>query len=327
MSATEPTFSELEGRVLTLFGEGDLDGALEVTRDASLLFPDRLSFTAFWTACIRGVAGDSEGALDALRDALDQSDVWWGRELLEEDPDLQGLPSVAGFADLVDECERRGRTARKRARVEWVAIEPAESSVPRVVLVALHGRTGNLADLGERWRVGADAGATVVIVQSSQMMADGMHCWDDLEVAERDVAEALHATVGSEAAVVLGGFSQGGGVAARIALLRDPVPAAGFVSIAPSFHRPGVRLGDLADSFTRAANEGVRGWLAIGERDQRYRAPAEEVELALRDAGIPTRCLLMSRRGHEYPEPFPQVLAGALSFVLNWSSTESSITS
>lgn len=316
MTGAGESFGELEGRVLTLFGAGDLDAALETSERTAELFPDRLAYTAFWSACIEGVRGEPQRALRALEEAVERSDVWWGREMLEDDPDLVALREIPSFDDLVSECERRGRDARAAATVEWATVDPQAPAARPATLVVLHGRTGNVRDLVDRWSSAADEGVTVIAVQSSQMIARGMCCWDDLDAAESEVTQVLEATAGSGDDVVLAGFSQGAGIAARMALSRSTPQVRGFVSIAPSFFRRGLTPGDLAPLLPDAARVGVRGWMAIGERDERYRPGAEVVAGALDRAGVPTRWAVVQGRGHEYPEPFSEALAGALAYVL-----------
>ena len=77
---TEPSFGALEGQVLTLFGRGDLDAALEAARAAAARYPDRTGYTAFWEACIHGARGEPKRALASLTDAVERTDVWWGAE-------------------------------------------------------------------------------------------------------------------------------------------------------------------------------------------------------------------------------------------------------
>jgi pimeloyl-ACP methyl ester carboxylesterase len=318
----DPTFGQLEGLVLTMLGAGDADAALEAASHAASRFPDRIAYTAFWTACIHGATLQPERALRALVDAVDATAVWWGGELLLEDPDLESVRPLPGFADLVAECERRGAEALRGARVEWDVV--AEGGRDSAVLVVLHGRTGNLADLSERWGRDAPRGVTTVVVQSSQMLADGMHCWDDLDVAAADIETVALAVASPQRPVVLAGFSQGGGIAARLALAREPVAARGFVSIAPSFFRERLTPDDVARLMPGAARDGVRAWLGIGEEDERYRPPAEQVGRLLDAAGVPARWSVFTGVGHDYPEPFETHLAEAVGFVLDAPSSISS---
>jgi alpha-beta hydrolase superfamily lysophospholipase len=194
--------------------------------------------------------------------------------------------------------------------------EPPRASDERPVVVALHGRTGNLTDLRDRWAAAAARGFRTVIVQSSPMRAQDMHCWDDGATATRDVVDAVQATAGSGDDVVLCGFSQGGATAARVALTGDLPHARGFVAVAPGFLRGGLTAEDLAPLVPAASARGVRGWIAVGELDERYGPPAEEVAEALAGAGLRLDVLTVIGRGHEYPEPFAEVLDEAVMSVV-----------
>jgi pimeloyl-ACP methyl ester carboxylesterase len=314
---TDPaaTFGELEGRVLTLFGAGDLDGARAAVRLTAERFPDRLGYTAYWRACVESVAGDEDAALEALTSAVERdSEMWWGRELLDEDPDLEPVRSRPGFTELVAECDERRRSEQAVARVEWEIVRPNAQPPASMTLVVLHGRTGNLRDLRDRWG-GLAQNVDVVLVQSSQVVAHGMHCWDDLPTAERDVAIVVDAVAGDGGAVVLGGFSQGAGLATRLALKGDPVRARGFLAVAPSFFRAGLTPDDMVALAPEALRAGARGVIFAGAEDDRYRGPAEEVARRLTDAGVPIVSSVVPGMGHDYPRPFVRAVEDALTFV------------
>lgn len=300
MSAPPP-FAEVESRVLTLFGRGELDAALGVAEDAARRWPDRTGYTAYWAACIRCALGDAPGALRTLSDALDTTPVWWSRSTLEDDVDLGPIRALPGFAGVVAECERRGDRARATASVAARVLRPAADRFRGAAVVALHGRTGNLDDSAEAWQAAADAGITTVVLQSSQMVGAGMHCWDDLAIAERDVRAGIASALGdANDGVVVAGFSQGGGVATRLALARTP-PCRAVVAIAPSFMRAGLTPEELRPLLGGAARAGVRGWLAIGGDDARYRPGAEAVAALLSAAGVPIAASIVDGIGHAFP--------------------------
>jgi dienelactone hydrolase len=319
VTSTEPAFPELESRVLTLFGAGDFDAALEATRSAARRFPDRLAYTAFWAASIYGAKGEPAKALHALTDAVGRSEVWWDGVMLKEDTDLQVLRAVSGFEDLVAECDRRGARAKAEAQVEAIVLEPVAARFESAVLVALHGRTGNLTDSAEAWRAAQDEGITTIVLQSGQMIAHEMYCWDDLAIATDDVRSGVRRVLGDEPThvdVVLAGFSQGGGVAARLALGGDALAASGFVAVAPSFHRAGVSPEDIVPLLQGALAARVAGWLVVGGDDERYRPRAELVAQEMDKAGVPYSLTVNEGVGHEFPPSFDRSLAWMLPMLL-----------
>jgi dienelactone hydrolase len=314
---TAGTFAEAEGRVLTLHGAGDYEGAIEMARAVAVEWPDRVAYTAFWIACFLALQGDADGAAAALENALRTSAVWWSPELLANDEDLSDLQHRADFAAVLEESARRADAARVNARVEWEVIEPVPSEHD-ALLVALHGRTGNLADSGEHWRVAAEAGVRTVVVQSSQMVGAGMHCWDDLSVAVRDVDEAIREATAGETprdGIVLAGFSQGGGVATRMAVAQEPVAAAGVIGVCPSFGRAGVTPQDLAPFLPGAAREEISAWIVVGENDTNYRAAAEQVANQMAEAGIVVSLTVNAGLGHEFAPDFGASLTDMLAQV------------
>jgi pimeloyl-ACP methyl ester carboxylesterase len=305
MTESRATFAETEARVLTLYGAGKFDEALEVARRAATEFPDRVAFTSYWAACLEGAKGKPDAAARSLEEALDDGATWWGPELLLSEDDLAALRGRPDFEEIVGECERRAAAARAGAHVQGEIFEPAASERDGL-LVALHGRTGNLADSAPHWRGAAAAGITTIVLQSSQMVGSGMHCWDDLGTAMNDVAVALRSAFSERPrdGVVLGGFSQGGGVAARIAIGGELLSYDGFISVCPSFTRDGLTPDDLRPLMPGAARARVSGWMVLGEDDERFKAAAHRVLDDMEQAGVSFSMSENVGVGHEFPPRF-----------------------
>jgi len=104
-------------------------------------------------------------------------------------------------------------------------------------LVVLHG-AGSRPELEtEHWRAATETGWTIVAPQSTQRLsAAGRYGWHDLERAKTDVMTQLEeAGHLSEGDLVIGGFSQGAGLAAHLACGAG-VPSAGLILVGPTFH-------------------------------------------------------------------------------------------
>jgi len=222
--------------------------------------------------------------------------------MLREDPDLEVVRGVPGFADVVAVSERRMAEARED-------VEPTlltEGAGDRVLL-ALHGRMGVVGEALEGWLPAVAWGFRVAALGSSQLLSPGVAGWDDLVVARRELdwAEEQLGTAPS----VLGGFSQGG-ILAIAEAVRGRTD--GFVALAPSVGRVGMpTLEELRPNLGRP---GLRGAIVIGADDLRVDA-ARELAAAADEAGTPLLLDIVDGLDHAYPSDLGERLPRLLEFV------------
>lgn len=111
--------------------------------------------------------------------------------------------------------------------------------------------------------------------------------------------------------IVLGGFSQGAGVALTLAVDGTSFPVHGFVAVAPAFSSARHPQTDASE----AARRGVRGVLIVGEHDP-YRPDGEDVHRALAASGVACDLVVEPRIGHVIPPGFESRLEAALDVIL-----------
>lgn len=270
-----PDLDKVRAEVFSLYHQQRYDAVLVVAHKVADEFP---ASSSYWIDCLLAVQDHPQEALDALQEGLDQG-AWWPPLMLQRDPDLQSIRPHKAFARIQSESERRWRQAF-RAEPEIVIRTPRKSA-SGTLLIALHGSPGEPAHtFADHWNAALDTGAIVAVPQSTQPHGpEGGWTWADPSRTERDLL-LTYDTVTNEhvidpGKIVLAGFSQGGRVAISGALRQKPVPARGFIAVAPA-----IRDHPIDDELRDASP--LQGVLVVGENDwvlpsvERLHAAAKE---------------------------------------------------
>lgn len=262
--------------------------------------------------CMAALTGKDELALDLFEQAVDLG-LWWTEEYLHSDPDLKSLQGTPRFERLVAVCEERYQQALEEARPELVVLPPAEgASPPYPMLFAIHGRMNNAADFSAYWESLPAQGWLVALPQSSQVTGPGSFIWDDDRTAMTELRLHFAALLDQHSIdrrrIVWAGFSQGGGLAARLALDPD-VPGSKFLLVCPWM--PDVE--QLASGG--ALDSEARGFFVLGGRDDSGEV-ADQIRSRVEALGVPHRVETHPELGHDFPEDFERSLNVALDYLL-----------
>jgi hypothetical protein len=305
-------YSSLAAQVFALYDQGRFEEALEVVDEVRNRFPDRADRAYYWTACLRCVSGDPDGGLRSLEDGLAVG-CWFVPEGLRSDDDLAALRGRPEFEAVVEESERRWRVARSASQVELQVLRPEVR--PRAVLVALHGGDARAEDTTPTWQAAVRLGMVLAVPQSSQLASVNGYGWWDRKITEDDLGEVYGRLVAEHSLddlpIVLGGFSQGGGVALTLAIDGRDFPVQGFIAVAPGF----LGIGQPRTDPSEAASRGVRGVVIVGEQDK-YRPEGEDVQRRLAASGVVCHLVVEPGVAHEIPPGFDDRLEAALDFIL-----------
>ena len=304
-------FATVRRRVLELHAVGEYATALEVARDAAAAFPGEAARTTYWMACLHSLLGDETRALEALEEGSRRG-LWWAPEQLEADPDLESLRSDARFRAIVD----AGRLARASAAAlpprNPIVRDPA-SGKPRAALVVLHARGQRAEDVVEPWAAAEDA--LLVAPHSTQPFDPRDGCWDDAQRGEADVRRAIDTVqAGAELAdlpLVVGGFSQGGGLAVFLAARRRLSGVVGCIAMAPTASWARELVGPDASSLV-----GLRFALLMGTLDPRLNE-CRQLADELSAGGAEVRLDVIGALGHDYPADFARRLSANLGWILD----------
>ena len=303
-------FEQLTRSMMNAYYAGDYETALELAEQASHDFPENISRTLFWRVCLLSRLNQTDEALQLLAASLDKG-FWWAREYFQ-DEDLDVVRELPEFQRLVDASHERHLEEMDKHSPERFVIEPhVEATKPYPLLVALHGRSHNGKSELDFWQIANEFGWLVVSLQSSQPCTIDSFCWDDLVKAEQEVLDHLEAIRSEypidENRIVLGGFSQGAGLAI-LSSLHEKIPAAGFIGI-------GTWAPEVEPIAKRAKTKPlVRGYFVIGEKDHTLERVGE-IQTALTEAGLELASEHHPELGHEFPFDYGETLRRALRFI------------
>lgn len=309
------TFYRFQEQFFELYNAGNYADAGLLIQWLGGLFPERAAATYNWRICLAALTGQLEQAEQLLAEALDL-DLWWPEALLRQDPDLGSLQGRPEFERLTALSAQRHQQAVASAQPEMFFYLPEEPfPKPYPVLIALHGRNGNGRETGEMWKELTDQGWLVAAAQSSQVEACNSFIWDQQDLAARQVMELAHNLFRQYPAdmnrVILSGFSQGGGVAIRLAL-SGILRCLGFIAVAPVL--PGIEL--LLRQNHRPLQRNLRGYLTSGKQDDQQENLAK-IRSLLDARQVPYQLEQHDDLGHDYPDHFGDTIRRALNFILN----------
>jgi len=318
MNAHPPAnFEACRSRVIRLYREEGYAEALQVVLNAAPRFPEHASEIALWQACLHSVTGAPDKALDDLRIALNNGCCWHPATL--RDPDLNLIRDRGEFHDILKRSALLIESLDDMPHPDPVVLTPRAIGPKASGLIALHGADGNEHFI-EHWRAASETGAIVAIPLSSRHQTREHLWWGDpaggvdLEYARGQLAELRNVLVArytlDPRQIILGGFSQGGRLAITLALRQDPVPARGFVCVAPALRD----LAPLRELLIRVERSDLRGWLLTGNEDWCLGA-IKEFHGAMTARGLACELVVIDGLGHAFPEAFEDYLRSAVRFV------------
>ena len=321
-------FEEYRRRVFRYYEEKKYAEALREAREASERFPEYDSKTSFWIACLHSRLGNHDEAVQALESATKRG-VWWREDTLR-DHDLDPIRDWPEFRTILEACRRLQLQAPKTAQPALMIRTPKDYTAQHTwpAVMAFHARYGERPEISmQEWFSITSSGMILASPWSSQVYAPDGRCWDDLDVAEKDVKWAFSELSNryrvDSKKLVLGGFSQGAALSI-FSVLKRLTPCTGFVAVASSdWVRPEEKsaterreLSQAFESFVRASDcRGLRGAVIIGDEDAFF-PKIERLYSLMVERGLDGRFLVEPGVGHEYPHGFGMMLRDAVNFVL-----------
>ena len=278
------------------------DEALRITDELLERFPDRFASFSQLRAEVLVRLGRPDDALASAAAVLDAGRWWSDRQVgsLEE----EGLDLGEVGAALRSRGRQEVGAARTRSAV--VELRPAERGWVSVVVLHMYGIPA--AETLEVWEPVVAAGVHVVTVESTLVDGDGYPCWDQRDLALRDLGAGIAAAPGG-VPLVLAGASQGAGLAASAALNGEAGADAWLAVVGAP--QPGVaRMERL-----------VPGALVIGGEDPLVAANQKVFHDAAVSAGARCDWHEVPGLSHDYPADWAQRAPALLERVV--SLTES----
>lgn len=304
------TFEELRSNLMSLYEESQYAAALELVEKNELHFPEKAARTAFWKICLLSLDGRLEEALSTFRQGL-QDGMWW-HESQFNDTDMDPLRDLPEFQELVARSVLAWEHGRKQIERDHLLRppEPPPSS-PYPLIIVLHGRNGDKETNLEQWEIARRFGWAILSAQSTQPLYQGAYHWDDPVIGMQDISyyleQSLEANPIDRERIIIGGFSQGGGMAIYAAL-SGSLPVRGFISSATWW--PDIE--SLAAVASHAKN--LRGYFICGEKDYALDR-AREIQIVLQQHQIPYTEEFHPGLGHEFPADFETSFTSALEYI------------
>jgi predicted esterase len=304
---------EVEQQFDHLVEVGAYGEALElVTREAHL-FPDYSQKVVYsWRMTMACRLNNKALALQLLKEAVEAGHWYSG---LRDNPDFQLLHGVPEFEQWVEICAQRRLQAMANAVPVLKTLQPDPQFAPYPLLLALHGAQSNVESFASHWSAAVLQGWFVGLPQSSQAFGPGTFSWNDWEWAMQEV-QKHYATLCKEypidpQRVVLAGFSQGGGLAAWLAL-SSTIKVCGLILVGPFL----TDVKDLIPLMEAHPPQGLRAFLVAGQRDQYCLGVAQRLATLLPQHGIVCELDVYPDLEHSFPPEFESRLPYALEYVL-----------
>lgn len=309
--STLSQLEEIEQQYDHLAATGAYTEALDlVTRNAHL-FPEYAQKVVFgWRIKMALKLNDAPLALKLLSEAV-QAGCWYNG--LRTNPAYALLHHQPEFEHLADLCEERRNQAIANAVPVLKTFPPERGQPPFPLLLALHG--GNATAEPSHWSAALAHGWFLGLPQSSQEHAPGTYTWNDWDWALQEVPQRFNeicsAFLIDPQRVVLAGFSQGGGLAAWLAL-SGRIPARGLVLVGPFL--PDVN--HLIPFLENLPTKNLRVYLVAGQRDRYCLGVAQEMSRLFPRYGIACKLDVYADLEHAFPLDFERVLPEALDWVM-----------
>lgn len=287
-------------RLASCYAEDRFDDALVLARKMRTDFPERTAAVAHAEAGLLSATGRADEAIGVLHDLVDVG-RWWSPSQLA-DPDLAALATRTTYRGLATTMLERAQDAlvAGRAVQPVIGVETPDGPI-RSSVVALHMMGVSGAETATIWAPVTGAGIAVITVESALRNGDGQPCWDDPDLAVRDVQGGVDVARRLGVPVVLAGGSQGAGVAARIALGGEVGDLVGFVCVVGG-----------PSTGTWRAEVSLPGVLVIGGNDHLTAQTQREFHAELLAAGSSVELLDVPDLDHAYPVDWGDLAPGLL---------------
>lgn len=287
----------MQRRVFDLYGEASYDTGLEVIAAARPEHPDQDGRLTFWQACLLGMSGRPQEALEVLEAGLERG-LWWAPGVLA-DSDLDSVRTLPGWAEVVSRGEQAA--SEMLSLRPDPQVRPATSASPEGTLVTLHGAGADPIAHAQRWGDATPESWTVITPTGNVPTAPGQWAWPyDLSLGP--LAEHLEG-LQLEPPLVLAGWSQGGGMAASMAWMGD-LEVNGLLLIGPG----------LRDEWDPASHRHVPTYIFIGENDLNL-AKCLELRDQMSELGLRVWLDEQPGLGHELPDDLREIVVAALEWL------------
>jgi predicted esterase len=309
-------YRALQRKSTELYNAGKYQEAINIDKDRVTEFPELKSSTYYSLIAAASKMENYDLSCKFLKEILDDG-RWYSEMILRQSPSLNPLQGMPEFEILVNLSVNR---SKQFSKTENITVIPDAADPPFPLMLSLHGCGGFIKDEYEHWKPIVNQGYILGIPRSNNLFWSGMDnaYWLDYDSSVKEIRNYITGlnidNNIDENRLLLGGFSQGGGIALQIALTGD-IPAYGFVVVAPG--------GGMIDELDKwqslideSKNRELCGMIIRGTEDLAIpRDKLHDLTKMLNDNGIPCKFLEIPDLGHWYP---PDLVDLVMSH--NWSN-------
>lgn len=265
----------------------EYEEALSSAKEKESQYPDFKKECMLSILCAQSALNKKEDARLTLQRAMDEK-LFWPTETLDQikEKSLKNIKDEDGFKLYYEKCDEFIKTLRKEAKAIY-SIKFAKNYLPEQMLkliVALHWRGAKGVDLiKQHCNYLSSQNYSMLLPQSSQVFGLNEYCWDDYELAVKEVQKHFN-EVSDQYKVdhenlMWFGASQGGVTALKMLLQNVlPVKADKFILLFPHVFRK-----EHVDEYIPLLKSAdpVKGVFIYGEKD-----PGKELNKKIFDAAI-----------------------------------------
>ena len=265
----------------------------------------------FWEACAFSILGKAQAAVATLQEGLKEG-IWWNPYILTADPDLRNLQTHDDFKKIVEQCEEIFSTQKENAACELFVYGNRQSEIG---ILCMHARGTNVKDSVPYWLHEKDEQSYLFgFPQSSQVFGYQAYCWDNQEIALKEVEQAhkeFH-KVSRIRSEIIGGASQGGKLAIELSLSKTLPGIKGFIAVMPAIKS----VAAIAALLKENDHSDLKGYIIIGDQDPFYQNTLDLMAI-LKANKIDCQLIVKEGLGHFFPDDFPNMLSKAVAYIVS----------
>ncbi len=307
-------FEKLTEEVFSLYTQEKYNQALEVVQKAKSDYPEKIHKTSYWAACLYNKSNKHKEAIDELTNSFEKG-FWWAPKLLTEDPDLEPLHNKKEFKELVSKCKKLREIKQSNSKSKLKVLKSEKKKNKNYpLLIILHGRSGNIEEFSKYWDIPyLKDKYLLAFIQSSQVFGMDSFCWDDIELAKKEVKKHYNSLVQNNKVninnVIIAGASQGGRLAIQLALEENVF--CGFIGIIPAL----TDVDKYKEFMINWEKIKMKGVMITGDKDYYYKN-VKELYKSMNDLNYPIKLITEKGLGHYISDKFPKHIKSALEFIL-----------
>jgi len=310
-------FETLQKLIFSYYGKCKYEKALDIARIAAESFPEKLSRTSYWRACLYSLLGRQREAIGILKDATDKG-IWWSPQAMLMDEDLDSIKDSRDFKEIVDKCRTYEDKAKVSCKPELLVIPPAAYNARHKypLLFSIHWRNGNAEEFARLWRYNSVfSNFLLAFPQSSQISGVNEYCWDNDVAAERDIQKSFEKVLSNysikEKGIIVAGASQGGKLALDMALKYNSANIKGFVIFIPALRE----FESYIPYLQAAVENNIRGCIIAGDQDY-YFSNVLHLSNCFKKYNLACKLITVAGMGHFFPEDYEKKIKIAVDYII-----------